>query len=83
MEFSATGIIIGLALVAFVCALLLTYIVRGVIRERRESAQQTYRWQPETDYDVVHTGEGPMTPAFPELKEKKPKSASRDRSARS
>ncbi|MEL6946743.1 MAG: hypothetical protein AAFO73_03815 [Pseudomonadota bacterium] len=73
MEFSGTGIIIGLTFVAICAGLLLTYIIRGKMQERRNKGRETYRWEPETDYDVVQTGEGPMTPPWPQLKERAPK----------
>jgi len=73
MELSNQALIVGYAIVFALAGALLWYIVNGTKRAKEAEKQKQYNWSPETDYDVVQTGEGPMTPAWPQLRRKRNK----------
>lgn len=70
MDLSNEALLIGYAIVFALAAALLWYIISGKRRAKAKDVKKAYNWQPETDYDIVQTGEGPMTPAWPQLKAK-------------
>ena len=53
-------------LIAVIAALF--YILRGIRRNRKSPTEKPYNWQPEQDYDVKYSDEGPLTPPWPTLK---------------
>ncbi|MEL6745091.1 MAG: hypothetical protein AAFO68_06445 [Pseudomonadota bacterium] len=75
MDLSNEALRIGYAIVFALAGALLWYIISGKRRAKTKDVKKAYNWQPETDYDVVQTGEGPMTPAWPQLKAKPGKNA--------
>ena len=71
MEMSNQALLIGYGIVLAVAGALLWYIINGSRRAKKRDSEQSYNWKPETDYDVIQTGEGPMTPPWPELRPRK------------
>lgn len=69
---SNTAIFLSLALVGSVIVIALAYVIIGSRRnaQAKREGQNTYRWQPAQDYDVIVDQEMPMTPPFPKLRDK-------------
>jgi len=75
MDLSNEALLIGYAIVFALAGALLWYIVSGKRRAKAKDIKKAYNWQPETEYDIVQTGEGPMTQAWPQLRAKPGKNA--------
>lgn len=73
MDLSNQALLIGYAIVFAIAGALLWYIITGSKRAKDDQANKAYRWTPETDFDVIQKGEGPLTPPWPELRAKEGK----------
>ncbi|MDD9909843.1 MAG: hypothetical protein OXR62_09140 [Ahrensia sp.] len=72
---SDTTIIVlsGIVLAAMMAAIV--YIIRGSRRSDPRDSKKPFRWQPEQDYEVNWSNEGPMSPLWPTLKRRPKKDA--------
>ncbi len=68
MDLSNTAIIVLSIFVLIAVISALSYIIRGMRRNQQSSHEKPYNWQPEQDFDVKYSDEGPLTPPWPTLK---------------
>ena len=70
MDLSNTAILILSLLVLLAVIAALFYIFRGTKTDHSKDQNKPYNWQPEQDYDVKFSDEGPISPPWPTLKQR-------------